>query len=515
MWATQFQTDINLCDIILAYAGHLQFLYTEELQVLSLKKGTRVSVIDTTGNEHEIIQGFYINSSDESLLIGNDDVTYEDDSIEFSYEEDFTNVPQVSPLHSQSPHAHVQQVSQTPPCSLSPLHSQLPHADVQQVSQTPSHNLSPLHSQSPHAHVQQVSQTPPHSLSPLCSQSPHAHVQQVSQTPPCSLSPLCSKSPQAWGTSQSDMSQGTPVSPNCSKSPQARGTPQSDMSPGTPVSPNCSKSPQAWGTSQSDMSPGTPVSPNHSKSPQAWGTPQSDVQQVAPYSPNGDNGSLPPLSPHSEVTPSSPSGDNKSLPPLLPHSEVAPSSPNGDNKSLPPLSPHSKIEEVPLGSPSSPSAYQISPKKDGALDKNNIVKKLCPSEPQDLAEAVGASNNDKILDISEETIVYSCPEDEKINKPKRKKKLKQKLSRKSGGASGKHTKVKKVKLTCFFVKMFSTQIKKGINTFSSVTQDTNLSVKNVERTLRQTMVITNVRGDTRRNIFIVTSVTSLFHSNQT
>ena len=40
-----------------------------------------------------------------------------------------------------------------------------------------------------------------------------------------------------------------------------------------------------------------------------------------------------------------------------------------------------------------------------------------------------------IAKMSEETIVYSCPENENINKPKPKKKLKCKLSCKSGGAS--------------------------------------------------------------------------------
>ena len=290
-----------------------------------------------------------------------------------------------------------------------------------------------------------------------CHHSIHSHHMQMCnkchKTPPCSLS------------------SGTPVSPNCSKPLQAQGTPQSDVSPGTPVSSNCSKSPQAQGTPQSDVSPGTPVSPNCSQSPEAQGTPQSDVQQVPPCSPNGDNKSLPLDSPHSEVPPSSsngdnaslpllspqsevapsyPNGDNKSLPLDSPHSEVPPSSPNGDNASLPPLSTHNEIEEVPLGSPSSASASQILPKKDGAFHENNIVNKRCPYESQDLAEAVGASNDDKILDVSEETIVYSCPEDEKINKPKPKKELKQKLSCKSSHASGKHTKVKRTKTDMFF-----------------------------------------------------------------
>ena len=81
VWRTQFQTDINLCDIILAYVGDLNFFYMEQLEVMSLVYGTGLSVIDKQGIEHNILQGFYINSSDDSLL-DNDDVSTEQDSLD-------------------------------------------------------------------------------------------------------------------------------------------------------------------------------------------------------------------------------------------------------------------------------------------------------------------------------------------------------------------------------------------------------------------------------------------------
>ena len=60
------------------------------------------------------------------------------------------------------------------------------------------------------------------------------------------------------------------------------------------------------------------------------------------------------------------------------------------------------------------------------------------------------------------------------------------------------------------MKIFSTQIKKGINTFSSVTQDTNLSVNNVAKFLKLIMVIINAKRDMKENVFIVAQCDKLF-----
>ena len=58
----------------------------DQLEVMSLAYGTRLSVIDKQGIEHNILQGFYINSSDNSLL-DNDDVSTEQDSLDVDYDD--------------------------------------------------------------------------------------------------------------------------------------------------------------------------------------------------------------------------------------------------------------------------------------------------------------------------------------------------------------------------------------------------------------------------------------------
>ena len=52
---------------------------------MSLAYGTRLSVTDKQGIEHNILQGFYMNSSNDSIL-DSDDMSTEQDSIDVDYE---------------------------------------------------------------------------------------------------------------------------------------------------------------------------------------------------------------------------------------------------------------------------------------------------------------------------------------------------------------------------------------------------------------------------------------------
>ena len=54
LWATQMIADINMCDVVLAFMGKLQFSYTVPAPDISLKLDVDLSLYDDEGNDYDI-----------------------------------------------------------------------------------------------------------------------------------------------------------------------------------------------------------------------------------------------------------------------------------------------------------------------------------------------------------------------------------------------------------------------------------------------------------------------------
>ena len=54
LWTTQLIGDINMCDVVLAFLGKLQFSYTVPAPDISLKLDVDLSLYDDEGNEYDI-----------------------------------------------------------------------------------------------------------------------------------------------------------------------------------------------------------------------------------------------------------------------------------------------------------------------------------------------------------------------------------------------------------------------------------------------------------------------------